>query len=149
MAEKDIQFPGSSGRNTFSEYRNDGLINKITTSEQFRTLNSGTASPKLRRPSISAKSDLIEMHDRAKTLRRNEVRQSILDKMRLLAPPNITALKQNNKLKELPEHMLRQFISESASLQGPQYHDNYHARSNKVIQFAADCKLRLYLFICY
>lgn len=93
---------------------------------------------------------LMEMHERAKVMRISEVKQSILSKLRLFAPPNITALKMSNKLKKFPDHIVPKFAEESLDIQqdqAPQYDDNYHAKISTTIQFATSCKFQFSYYI--
>ena len=82
-----------------------------------------------------------EMHERAQMMRKTEVKESILSKLRLLAPPNITALKIANKLK-YPGHIVptlekpSDFQKDDSRVR----QDDFHAKISTVIQFASDCK---------
>lgn len=83
-----------------------------------------------------------EMHERAQITRITEVKESILSKLRLLAPPNITALKLDNKLKKYPDHVVPR-LDEPDDIQqddGQSHVDDFHAKISTVIQFATDCK---------
>ena len=51
--------------------------------------------------------EFMQMHERAQFMRIAEIKESILSKLRLLAPPNITAMKLNNKMPRFPEHIDR------------------------------------------
>lgn len=84
-----------------------------------------------------------EVHERAKHMRRAEVKETILSKLRLLAPPNITHLKLTNKLKIFPQHMLPQLPDQEDIQQDDNGHkeDTFHAKIETVIQFAEPCKL--------
>lgn len=84
-----------------------------------------------------------QMHERAQFMRIAEVKQSLLSKLRLLAPPNMTALKLSNKLKRYPAHILPSVLDDREMLSddtGNSHEEDYHAKISTVIQFATDCK---------
>lgn len=86
--------------------------------------------------------EFMQMHERAQFMRIAEIKESILSKLRLLAPPNITAMKLNNNLPRFPDHILPQSLdklamqSDESSTPG----DEYHAKISTIIQFAVDGK---------
>lgn len=84
-----------------------------------------------------------QMHERAQYMRIAEVKQSLLSKLRLLAPPNITALKLSNKLKRYPAHILPSVLDDPDMQNDDNtndYNEDYHAKISTVIQFTTECK---------
>lgn len=91
--------------------------------------------------------NLRDMHERAQYMRTTEIRESILDKLRLLSPPNMTDLKSRKLLKPYPQHLLDLGEEET-----PQQDDNgeeedtYHAKIETIVQFAEQCE---YMSVIY
>lgn len=111
----------------------------LTVPEPDRFIKSDTASLRFKDLSFE------DMHRRAQFMRINEVKEAILNKLRLLAPPNITALKLNNKLKKYPGHIVPTLPDQESYVQNDardkaSNEDHFHAKIDTVIQFASECK---------
>lgn len=96
--------------------------------------------------------NIKNMHERAQYMRKDEIRKSLLSKLRLLAPPNMTDLKLHNKIRPFPKHLLPDLPEQQIpqSDDHGEEGDTYHAKIETIIQFAEPCKyfMKFYLLNC-